>query len=367
MVACAEGSDGYMTTAPVGSFPRGASPYGALDMAGNVWEWVADWYDPVYYTRSPARNPEGPDSGEARVARGGSFINGETDCLWRMWFLPSESPDITGFRVVIPVQSEPEVSVLDSPGADQIVVYNSGRGVRAEYADPEALLGAPDLVADPCCQGMVQLGERGTVLLAFTENRIIDGDGPDLQVFGELTKDDYLLVEVSADGRTWAAFRRVTELPGLLDLADLALDQAIYVRLTNLPSGTITGAGLDAVVALNSRVGPGKDLPWLPDAVTRNDLALRQEPRTTADEVVTVPPGTVLTLLARTKNARWVKLETDEGQSGWCRAHKVGLNVDLDDTPVEPIPAEPAPTATPSPLPVEQPQAESSPTPTLEP
>jgi formylglycine-generating enzyme required for sulfatase activity len=61
------------TTAPVGSRLAGVSPYGALDMAGNVWEWVADWYDPAYYGSSPAQNPPGPDSGVRKVFRGGSW------------------------------------------------------------------------------------------------------------------------------------------------------------------------------------------------------------------------------------------------------------------------------------------------------
>ena len=65
--------DGYVVTAPVGSYLSGTSPYGALDMAGNVWEWVADWYDAEYYGRSPARNPQGPASGDYRVLRGGDF------------------------------------------------------------------------------------------------------------------------------------------------------------------------------------------------------------------------------------------------------------------------------------------------------
>ena len=63
-------------TATVGSYSAGASPYGALDMAGNVWEWVKDWYDEGYYARSPAQDPKGPDSGRKRVARGGSWDDG---------------------------------------------------------------------------------------------------------------------------------------------------------------------------------------------------------------------------------------------------------------------------------------------------
>jgi len=62
-------------TAPVGSFSEGASPYGVLDMAGNVSEWVADWYSPVYYQDSTPVNPTGPSEGEMRVARGGSWKN----------------------------------------------------------------------------------------------------------------------------------------------------------------------------------------------------------------------------------------------------------------------------------------------------
>lgn len=65
--------DGYPETAPVGAFPAGRAPSGALDMAGNVWEWTADWYGARYYQRSPAKNPKGPPSGEGRVVRGGSF------------------------------------------------------------------------------------------------------------------------------------------------------------------------------------------------------------------------------------------------------------------------------------------------------
>jgi len=60
---------GEKTLMPVGSYEAGKSPFGAYDMAGNVWEWVADWYDPLYYEKSPARNPKGPDTGTQKVLR----------------------------------------------------------------------------------------------------------------------------------------------------------------------------------------------------------------------------------------------------------------------------------------------------------
>jgi formylglycine-generating enzyme required for sulfatase activity len=84
-------------TVPVGSRPAGASLYGVLDMGGNVWEWVADWYDPAYYSPSPAQNPQGPDSGERRVFRGGSW--GYPPAFLRTADRARNRPTYAGFNV----------------------------------------------------------------------------------------------------------------------------------------------------------------------------------------------------------------------------------------------------------------------------
>jgi eukaryotic-like serine/threonine-protein kinase len=68
-------------TSSVGSYPLGASPYGAMDMAGNVWEWVNDWYQADYYTVSPYSNPPGPSTGYRKVERGGFWGNPNFELL----------------------------------------------------------------------------------------------------------------------------------------------------------------------------------------------------------------------------------------------------------------------------------------------
>lgn len=72
-------NDGYAWTAPVGSYPLGGSPYGVLDMAGNVWEWTADWYSVDAYGGLVTQNPTGPSTGDRRVFRGGSWFNAPND------------------------------------------------------------------------------------------------------------------------------------------------------------------------------------------------------------------------------------------------------------------------------------------------
>lgn len=98
-----DGNDGYdNTTAPVGSYPTGVSSYGVYDMTGNVWEWVADWYDKDYYSHSPKNNPKGPDKGKLHVVRGGSWRNREYihRCANRYYCYPDIWGNTLGFRCV---------------------------------------------------------------------------------------------------------------------------------------------------------------------------------------------------------------------------------------------------------------------------
>jgi serine/threonine-protein kinase len=97
------GCDGYDRTSPVGSFPGGTSPYGVLDMAGNVWEWVRDWYSSGYYENSPTSNPENLIYSGVKTLRGGSWRDNErTVCsAYRLSNNPISTNHHIGFRCAI--------------------------------------------------------------------------------------------------------------------------------------------------------------------------------------------------------------------------------------------------------------------------
>jgi formylglycine-generating enzyme required for sulfatase activity len=90
----------HMGLTPVGTFEDSTSPYGINDMAGNVWEWVSDWYDDDYYSTAPLRNPTGPATGMSKVVRGGSWGSGPKGLrsAERETRVPSFQGYGTGFR-----------------------------------------------------------------------------------------------------------------------------------------------------------------------------------------------------------------------------------------------------------------------------
>ena len=101
---CANWGNSNNGTKPVGCFPTGASPYGVMDMAGNVCEWCADWYGADDYKNAPLKNPTGPVTGNYRVLRGGSwyYSGGDARGAYRNGIYPLNFGDDFGFRCASP-------------------------------------------------------------------------------------------------------------------------------------------------------------------------------------------------------------------------------------------------------------------------
>jgi formylglycine-generating enzyme required for sulfatase activity len=91
-------------TTEVGIYPLGVSAYGVYDMTGNVFEWVADWYDEAYYVEQPSNNPSGPPSGMYKVLRGGSWAQDfDLHSFSRNPSAPSNADNFIGFRCAMNV------------------------------------------------------------------------------------------------------------------------------------------------------------------------------------------------------------------------------------------------------------------------
>jgi formylglycine-generating enzyme required for sulfatase activity len=99
--------DGFRYTAPPGSFPKGRSPYGLYDAAGNAAEWVADWYEDKYYLSAPFESPAGPETGKHRVYRGGSWNDTPSDVRTAKRFTaaPHQTSAVIGFRCAKDVEA----------------------------------------------------------------------------------------------------------------------------------------------------------------------------------------------------------------------------------------------------------------------
>jgi len=232
-------------------------------------------------------------------------------------------------------------------GADRVIAFNPGPGANAKYGHANDILGAKNGIEKPDYKGFVQLGRGGSILVAFTDNVIIDGPGADFVVYGESAGDDYLRVEVSEDGRNWTYWDKVSESSLEYDLSSSGIAGGIYVRLTDVQPGTSTGAEVDAVVALHSGPAVGASLPSLPDAFAWKALVLREGPSTQMQQAGSAKEMDALAVIGRTTSATWVKVRTLGWVTGWCQATELALNVSLAGYQV--VAAAPTPTARPKP------------------
>ncbi len=177
--------DGYGATAPVGSFPGDASPYGLLDAVGNAGEWVSDWFDAEYYSHSPAQNPTGPGSGEQKVHRA-PIANGgggpeKSRCAARYGVDPSSE---YGFRCVSATaptgEAEPPAPAETTP---ETSAEQATPGPPTEQATPAGKVATPATFGDTG-------GSADTpVLNSYREVNVMREGGPDGPIQIEFTAE----------------------------------------------------------------------------------------------------------------------------------------------------------------------------------
>ncbi len=171
--ACANYLSCVGDTSKVGRYPAGASPYGVLDMIGNVWEWVADWYGSSYYLSlaTPVANPPGPDSGRQRVRRGGAwneregigrvsdrFYGAEDDATYNVGFRCAYSDTSTSLALATQGTVTPTFPVASKSILPEM-------GVPAEMAQVTKYRSPQSFIAVPVCQEEIQVLQRERVVL----------------------------------------------------------------------------------------------------------------------------------------------------------------------------------------------------------
>ena len=207
--------DGYADTAPVGSYPGGVSPYGVYDMAGNVWEWVADWHAEGYYAtlEAGALNPGGPENGDGRVIRGGSWYNAGDVLLitHRGWNAPETQRSHFGFRCARSVENGAGDPTVAEPLR---LTANSGSSIQPAFS--------------PDGERIVFISDRDGNQEIYVMNR--DGSGQQRLTFTNDVQED--LPSFSPDG-TQILFGGT--VGGYEDLYLMRSDGSQMVNLTNTP------------------------------------------------------------------------------------------------------------------------------------
>ncbi len=204
---------------PVGSHPAGASAYGVLDMAGNVWEWVADWFDSDYYKRTGiSLDPTGPITGSTRVTRGGSWTReaGLAISSFRNPVRPTTSSNEIGFRCAMSAERPPvesgillaPVDVMEALGG---LVEAAKEGLDEEY--PPAVAEEMEGDLDDWIEALEKIGTAlksgdNAVALSLIERRLARFEAQD----EPLPFSDQLAWQIER-GLVWAQEQLGAQLP----------------------------------------------------------------------------------------------------------------------------------------------------------